>query len=255
MSKVIYSILNTIQASAADVDLALGEITVTGFSEKLRYLRCIGADKIAYSAGVLSVKTVAIGLTPKANATYKVVVSTSKNNNKREYVVLTGATAPSAAVLAASLQAKIAAELTENAIVTATVSTSTLTLTLASLVNGDFNVSVFENGAAAASITYGVTTAFVEPSGTPDVVEAITNAEDGSANGLIKSTATYTTYKFRSLEPNRHDNVSGAFINFQTDWYLFLDTSATHYAALVTAVDAIIAGTATEADYLGIPAL
>lgn len=248
------TVLNTIQATAADVDLATGVITMTGLPDlPMKDLRKY--SKRAYTAGVASVKTVNVGagVSLVAGAEYTLEVKALGSGEVRKYYAFAE---PDAALtaneLAAELNTRIGQELAENRIVTSTVSGSTLTLTLADLADGDFDVTLTERS-APQNPTLTVTTPFTAPAGTPALVSGATGFVTGAANGQVASAGEYTTYEILMHEPKPHNEVQGQNVGFTKRVLIALEENAANFAALETALDAILDGTATAADYNGIP--
>jgi hypothetical protein len=248
------TVLNTIQATAADVDLATGIITMTGLQDlPMKDLR--NYTKRAYTAGVASVKTVNVGagVSLVAGAEYTLEVRALGTGRVRKYYVFAEAdTALTANQLAAALNTQIGLELAQNRIVTSSVSTSTLTLTLSDLADGDFDIALTERS-APQNPTLTTTTAYVAPAGTSTLVQQATGFATGTANGQVTGGAEYTTYEILMHEPKNHNEVQGANVGFNRRVLIALNENATNFAALETALDAILEGTATAADYNGIP--
>lgn len=248
------TVLNVIQATAADVDLATGVISMTGLPDlPMKDLRKY--TKLAYTAGVASVKTVNVGagVSLVAGAEYTLEVRALKTGRVRKYYAFAEAdTALTANQLAAALNTQIGAELAANRIVSSTVSTSTLTLTLSNLADGDFDIVLTERS-APQNPTLTTTTAFVAPAGTAALVSEATGFPTGAANGQVASAGEYTTYEILMHEPKPHNEVQGQNVGFTKRVLIALEENATNFAALETALDAILEGTATAADYHGIP--
>ena len=104
---------------------------------------------------------------------------------------------------------------------------------------GDFTV------VAPSGVGESVGTAFVAPSGTPAIVEALAPSQSSAS-------ATYTTWTIVYNRNSRHYSVGGAYVQNTVSVDVFADSTATNYAAFVVEIDKILAGTHTPvADYLG----
>lgn len=245
-------VLNTILATAGDLSLAGGKMDVTNLGEAIKIADGVSSTKTAYAAGTLSIKSYNMtGATIADNAIYRLTVSVAKANTVsgtgsseadqinavREYTVSTeaGATATKLKLL---FEARINAD--PQATVTAAGSTSTLELTLKELGGGDFSV------VAPSGVGESVGAAFVAPAGTPAIVEACAPSQSSP-------TATYTTWTIVYNRNSRHYAVGGAYVQNTVYVDIFADSTATNYAAFVTEIDKILAGTHTPVgDYLGI---
>jgi hypothetical protein len=245
-------VLNTILATAGDLSLAGGKMDVTNLGEAIKIADGVSSTKTAYAAGTPSIKSYNMtGATIADNAIYRLTVSVAKANTVsgtgsaeadqinavREYTVSTeaGATATKLKLL---FEARINAD--PQATVTAAGSTTNLELTLKKIDGGDFTV------VAPSGVGESVGTAFVAPAGTPAIVEACAPSQSSP-------TATYTTWTIVYNRNSRHYAVGGAYVQNTVYVDIFADSGATNYAAFVTEIDKILAGTHTPAsDYLGI---
>lgn len=250
------AVLNTIQAAAADILLSGGRLSLNDGSvdilEEIKLSDGEGFLKIAYAVGTASVKDedFAGGITLAAESQYRVATVVDGRTDFsgggqeanqlisiREYVVWTGTVAPTAASLAQLFMDKI--NLDPQKTVTATVVADKLRLTLDDVTEGDFRTEV------EAGVTSTVVTPFVEPAGTPAIVEALAPLQSSP-------TATYTTWKIDYKHYYKHAGVSGMEARKGEYVYIFADAGAANYAAFETELDAVLAGTHTPtADYLG----
>jgi hypothetical protein len=120
-----YVILNVIAATAGDVDVAAGVMTLADLAKKIRLTNCKKVTKKAYAAGTASNKTYALtGITLAASTNYKLIVKcpklkadNSKNqednsdeNGVRTYNWVSGASAPTAEQVATALDALVTAD-------------------------------------------------------------------------------------------------------------------------------------------------
>jgi len=240
------TILTAIAGSAADVALAAGVVSITGLVPFV-WKDVVRVLKKSYSAGVLSEKTYALGdLTMLANTRYEMVVSFRGDRSKedRKYIVWSTDTAFTAATLVDALVAAVNAD-TEGD-VTAVDDTNNIQLTLDALTNGDFAVR-FRRGEVFEDVGETIDTAFVATQGTPTLV----TEETGIA---VDSAAQYTRYEVETMIPHRTQTVNGSLVQRSVTYGIYLnEVDATDFAAFVVAMDAIIAGTATAATYLGKP--
>ncbi len=248
------AVLNSVAALAADVSLAGNKISLTNLSLDYDLDQIDNVEYTAYSAGVASKKDIDFtSVTLLANYQYRVAVKVpgkiafnggGQEANQlipiREYVVSTGSSAPTATQLAALFIARINADLGAD-VSAAAVAGDIMRLTLTNdLDQGDFFTEQ-PDGATTA-----VNTAFVAPSGTPEIVEAL-------APGQSSATAQYGTYRVDFRQKRRHNGVSGGLTEFPEFFYIFINTVDGDAAALITEIDAIFDGSHTPvADYLGV---
>lgn len=254
-------VLNTIAALAANVDLTGGKISFLNASgallaDKIRLTDGTAYSKTAYAAGTASVKTVTLtGITLAANTIYRMTVRIDgridfasgggKESNAlfvtREYDVSSGTAVPTANEIEDLFTARINGDAAAG-VTASSGGAGVLTLTLDSVVYGDFFVDSYPTGAVVAT-----TTPYVAPSGTPAIVDEFVTP------GTTSATANYTTWKISFNRPFRSGAISGSIVAQPEFVYIFADDNAANYAAFATEVDAILAGTHTPvADYLGI---
>lgn len=247
-NRVDVGVLNTIAAAAADITLASGVLSVTNLSTSVRLTDALvgGFTATAYAAGTLSVKNIdTTAITLAANTQYvldlKVACPASPESDSRQYIVWSGAAAPTAASLRDDFIARINADAGRKVNAASGAGTS-IDLTLISLDEGDFTLGA----ASHPDIALTTVTPYVEPAGTPAIVEAV-------APGQSSPTATYTTYDISLRQYQRNAGVSGAWVSQEVMVTLYADAGATNYGAFNTELLAVAAGTHTpETDYLGI---
>jgi hypothetical protein len=240
-----YSILEAVQASAADVTFSAGVVTITGLTPFVwgNVDRC---RKKSYSAGVASDKSYDLdpGLSKLANTEYSLRVVIPEYSD-RTYYTWSGDTAPTAAELVDAFVAKINAD--ENGVVTATDAGDDIQLVMDTVGNGDFRVEVSRSGIIEA-VAETVNTAYTAPQGTP----ALAASETGASG--VSDAAQFTRYEIDTKLPMRTDRVNGNEVLRPVTYALYInEVDATDATALIAALDAIIAGTDTAAKYLGKP--
>jgi len=244
---------------AANTDLTGGKFTVLDNAgvELLTRIRTTDGtsfSKAAYSAGVASEKDYDLtGISLLANSQYRLTVAIDgrvdfssgggKETNAlfitREYVVSTGTSVPTADDIKDLFIERI--NLDQFAGVTASSGgVGILTLVLDSVSFGDFEVE------APVGAVEAIIVAYVAPSGTPSIVEALAPTKSSP-------TANYTTWKISYDRPFRSGAVSGSIVKQPEFVYIFADALAANYAAFETALDDILDGSHLPvADYLGI---
>lgn len=251
-------VLNTIQAVAADIVLSGGKLQFNdGTNDLLRdpviLTDAVASQKIAYAAGTASVKTYDLtAVTLTASTAYRLAVvidgridfasGAGKEADElipiREYIVWFDS-APTADALKAAFIARINGD-AQAAVTASSGGVGKVTLTLDSVVHGDFRVE------SPAGTVETVGTAYVAPAGTPAIVEAL-------APNASSATANYTTWRIDFDQRRHHNAVNGGQAMFREFIYVFADATAANYAAFETELDAVIAGSHTPvADYLGI---
>lgn len=258
-------VLNTIQAAAADVVLASGKLQLNDgandlLSEALRLTDGIKVVKTAYAAGTAQISTIDVSAVALlANSQYRISVEFSRligfntvqviadggraeSNDLvpiREYVVTSGASAPTANELRDLFIARINGDAGKR-VTAASGGAGTVQLTQDVLADGAFTMTA-PSGAAIATGT-----PYVAPAGTPAIVEAVAPTKSSP-------TANYTTWTVDFRDFRRSNVVSGGSIFFPEFVSVYADSLAANYAAFATELDAVFAGTHTPAsDYLGI---
>ena len=248
------AVLNSVAAAAADVSLSGNKISLTNLSKEYNLDQIYNVAYAAYAAGTPSKKDIDFtACTLLANSQYRVAVIVpgkiafhggGQEANQlipiREYVIYTGSVAPTASELRDLFLDRINSDLGADVSGVA-VAGDILRLTLTNDLNqGDFNLE-YPSGATTA-----VNTAFVAPSGTPEIVEALAPGESSAA-------AQYATYTVSFYEKRRHNGVSGGLVEFPEDIKFFINTVDADAAALIAEIDAIFDGSHTPvADYLGV---
>lgn len=248
------AVLNTIQAAAADIVFGSNIFQLNdGTDDLLSDDGIIGRDwrsflATAYSAGVLSDKDYDFtAATLTANTAYSIRIAVASlttanalDANPRVYKVNSGTAAPTAA----QLRDLFITEINQDGgrkVDASTGGGNLLTLILRELDEGDFTTVVSDAG-----VTEAVSTAFVEPAGTPDIVEAV-------APTFSSATAQYTTYDVTFRNYVRNGAISGGFTHQEVVTKVFADTLAANYAAFNTEILAVFGGTHTPvANYLGV---
>lgn len=247
-------VLDTIQASAADLILSKGTLSVKGLATAIpmRDVFKMGFTKYAYAAGTAKVGLITIG-SIAANTAYTVQITTyytqgiplssaaEKYTETKSYVVYTGAST-TATQAATQLAALINAD--TSSFVTATPSTNTV-----SIAGGDANATFVITVSDTSIFVVTTTTPYVQPQGTYAIVSKVNpNALSGS---------TYATYIWtiktpipgKSLNSQGNDELVGEVI-------IYANEAATNFAAFNTEMLAIQAGThSPSADYLGVNAV
>lgn len=246
---VSVSVLNTIQAVAADITFGPGgAFTVTDLGEVIKLGDGEAFAATAFAAGTASVKEynlAAVSLT--AETVYTMIVNVDHPENpepdeslNRSYTVSSGTTVPTADELRDLFIARINLD-TNRKVEPASGGAGIVELTLNDIDIGDFNVPTSPAGTVEA-----VTTPFVAKAGTPAQVELL-------APGQSSATATYKEYELQYRRFARNNAISGAFTHQLERVLIFADTGATNFAAFDTEMLAIMAGTHTPvADYLGV---
>lgn len=246
------TVLDNVQALAADITFSGGKLSVTGLGETIKLTDGIAYSYDAYAAGTASVKEYDLtGVSLLANSQYRLAVIVDcqvdfhgggKEANElipiREYVVWTGTVAPTADELRDLFIERI--NLDPDGRVTAAIGGAGIVeLTLDSVEEGDFRVE------SPAGTVETVTTPFVEPQGTPAVVEA--------NGGVANPAGQYNTYTITFGKERRQAFVNGGFVSFPEDVKIYFESTDGDAGAFKTALDAILDGTHTPtSDYLGI---
>lgn len=249
-----FTILNTIQALAADTALANGNMTITGIGANMK-VSDAKFKKTAYSAGVASVKNYLLtGVVLSDTTIYELVIKCPKVGLEKRYLwVPEAGSTVNADALRDAFHALVAAD--SGALVSSVNSEANdFQFTLLDVDNGDFHAYLYAGNAVQAP-TLTVVTAYTAPSGTAEIVRALTNKDTGTANQEVVAGGEYTTYEIVVQTPTENGLILGNKAITENRYMIFLEEGAANFAALVTAIDATLGGTSTAADYLGATAL
>lgn len=244
---------------AGDAVLANGQLSVlnadTTVGLKFKVTDGLSYTKTAYSAGVLSVKTVEFSAVsmiadnlyslsislPNRQAFYGGGVEANQLIAIRTYTVGVDST-PTTTELKNAFVAKIQNDLYSGVTVASTGAT-TMSITMTDVNSGDTVVDL----PTGATISTG--TAYVAPSGTEDEVKLYV------ASSLVAAGGEYTKYVITYRKGVRHNVLSGLQAIKEETAIAFIEENAAGFAAFETALDAMLDGSHTPvADYLGIPA-
>ena len=251
-------VLNTIQAAAADLIFSGGKLKLNDgtndLSEDVKLTDATQFVATAYAAGTPSVKDYDFaGVALLANSQYRFAVIIPEFANVagnvsaeadelipiREYVFWTGSAVPTANDIRDGFIQQIA--LDPNAKVTpSSGGAGVMTLALNDVNDCDFDVEV------PAGTIETVITPYVEPAGTPAIVEALAPTKSSAG-------AQYKTYELAYEALSKNGLISGGKVFFPETLVVFADTLAANFAAFDTEMLAITGGTHTPvADYLGV---
>lgn len=244
---------------ANDIVLANGTMTmtdtVTGGTLAFKIVDGIKRKKTSYTAGTANVKTVEFsGGSFTANSTYSLTVAVPYLVNffgggKETKAVYTSFTktisvdgTPTAAEAATAFAAAINADATIP-VTAAVVSSTQVTLTADSANGGSLEVSTSVSGATITD-----STPWVSPAGSSAIVLSNT------LPSLVLAGSQYTTYEFVVRELVPQNAVQGMNAVKKQKIVVYVNEGAAAFAASITKIDAVIGGTSTAANYLGIPA-
>lgn len=249
---IALTVLDAVQAAAADITFSGNNLTVTGLGREIALEDAYFSSYDAYAAGTASVKEYDFAAaTLAADLTYRFAVIVdchvafhgggAEANELipiREYVVSSGSVAPTADELKDLFIERI--NLDSGATVTAASGgVGVLELTLDSVDEGDFRAEY------PAGTVPTVTTPYVAPAGTPAIVEA--------DRGIANPAGAYNTYTISFNDKRRHNGVTGGLVEYPEDVKIYFESTDGDSAAFIVAMDAILDGTHTPvADYLGV---
>jgi hypothetical protein len=249
-------VLNT--PTATDATLETGLLTLLNeqgtTALKVKISDIVGWQKTAYSAGVAHIANVALAsFTPVANNLYALSVEIPNVVNPeskalgivRTYTVSADGT-PTAAELTSAFVARINLDTTTTGVTATVVSTTNVRLTASSVTMGRLLVKTAMVGAVVSD-----TTAYVAPVGTPDEV----NQYIPQTSPIVTNGNEYTRYRlvYRKLIP-LHSNQGTKTVK-DVETVVYAEENAADFSDFTDALDAILDGTATAADYLGAPSL
>lgn len=252
------AVLNSYASS--NVSLAGGKMSiptatgVIGWGDSLRTALGVSYTKTAYTAGTAGVWTATFPTTPTPSTSYFVTVffpnavtlptggqETNALFYTKTYEIYTDPSGETGTTLAAKFEAKILLDLNRKVTPSAAGAVLTLTQTATSLANLDGLATV----TASSDVSVANTTPQVLPSGSDEIVDMI--AGSGVATGT-----QYTTYDIVTFHPTTNPIVNGQYALAKTRFVIFLNEADGDLAATVTVIDAILGGTSTAANYLGI---
>ena len=249
-------VLNT--PDTADAVLAKGVLTVKDEAGvdalKVKISDCLGAKKEAYAAGTahkVDVDVTNVAVADNEMYSLMVVVPNLVNpesgvvHTVRTFIVSTDATAT-----VTELQASFVAEINKTTAQTGLSATAeagdVVRIAAASADMGKLLVSTTMTGATIAD-----NVAYVDPVGTASEV----NEYLLPGSTIVTAGKEYTRYTLKKRDMIRHNGVGGMKAVVETVVLIYAEKNAANYANFATAIDGIIAGTATAANYLGVPAL
>jgi hypothetical protein len=249
--------------TATPVTLAGGKVSLPnatgtiGWGSSFRTALGVDYTKTAYTAGTAGVWDVTFPTTPRASSNYFLTISfpnapafptggqeTNALINVRTYTVYTAPSGETGTTLAQKFEDQIDADAAlgyGKCTASNAGAVLTVTQTAASLAALDGLADL----TASSDVTVAATTPQVLPAGTAEIVNMIAGA--GVATG-----SQYTTYDITVLQPTINPIVNGAYALKQGRFVAFLNEADGDLAAATTLIDAILAGTSTAANYLGI---
>lgn len=246
------TVLDAVQALAADISFSGGKLEVTGLGEIIELNDAFYSEYAAYNAGVPSIKEYDLtGVSLLANSQYRFAVIVDgqvdfngggKEANElipiREYVIYTGTSAPTAAELVDLIVERISQD-PEARVSAVNAGAGVMELTLLSVEEGDFRTE------SPAGTVESITTPFVAPAGTPALVT--------EAGGTPNPSGQYNTYTISFYDKRRNNAVSGGLVEFPEDVKIFFESTDADAGDFITEMDAILGGTHTPvSDYLGV---
>ncbi len=223
-------VLNTILANAQDISVINNVFSVTGLGENIK-LEDIGSiSKIAFAAGTAAVKEIDTPTTPAASFGYSVKIfqagDAGATNNAKTAVVWSATTGETEASLTNKLVTQI--NLTFADLVTADNNSDNvrLTQTSTSLAGGDILV---ETNVGAVSVT----TPFVAPAGTPEIVAALNL-------GTVSQTAQYVEWRVFFDNRIKEGFLYGGKRVFKNEFVsVFVDQLASNFSTFESTMDGI----------------
>lgn len=237
------SVLNTVQAAAADVSFAAGEITITGLPP-FRYKDVVGYVSTAAAVGTLQIDTITFtAFTPVIGQAYKIKlrpnlirIGVAEIPIGQTEVYITVATT----VTANDLSQQFADAITNNtqSKVTAVNAAGVITVT-----QKDFTIDGFSVPEVPGLVVVATTTPFVKPAGSQTEVE-------GAVDSSVSVDAT-TFQKYEIELHRRKEFDSAGDVSAQRLLAIvYVDDTDGNFAALDTELDAVFDGTHTPAtDY------
>lgn len=224
------AVLNTIQASAADVDVTKGLIGLAPSAadnmEAIPHKDIISWVNTPYAAGTgATLKWEFSGVALVGGIQYSVVIT--QGGVSKTYSVIQATAWASTAALVLALAAKI--NLDGNAAVVATQSTTRLVLTQTTATVPTGAISTTNNQGATVYATGAV--AYIAPAGTPAEVDAVKAGSSVVAGAYTKHSIVWN--KLVS-----HNAVSGLKVYREVESRIYSDQGATNFTAYEAEMDA-----------------
>lgn len=238
MNKPIEIILNTITATAADLNVASGVVTISDYD--FPWKKLFDADKQLSVAGTAGIVTAVPG-TLAANTEYAFFLTQVVGEERiTERISWTsGSTAPTgAAVVCDQWRLVVLAHVNAGRLKITVPAAGAVTLILPASSVAYFDLSA-SNGPAPA--TASATTPGVAPQnlGSDLLADGIVDSFDGD---LPLATSVYTSYEFTLMLPQGSGGFNEQTSDQEQSLVVYLDQGATNYANLVTDMDHLIAG-------------
>ena len=254
-----FTVLNVIQAAAADVTMAQGNVTVTNLGRAIKLSDGISYTVSPYAAGTAAEWDATFPAVPVPSTSYFVTLELpnhlafpngGQNSNQlsriRTYTVYTATSGETGTTLANKFEALINADLWDGVIrFTSSNAGAVLTITQAAAsVTALDGIPVVT---ATSTVTLNNTTAGVFPSGTPSQLIAA-----GVPTVSVSPTAEYSTYDLVLRYTTTRGVANGARAFIEARAVIYADELAANFAAFDTKLVSILDGSyATTAEFLG----
>lgn len=253
------TVLTAVQAGAADVTMAQGNVTVTGLGKAIKLSDGIDYTITNYAAGTAFVKRADFTTSTLAASTpYSLSIEfpdalafpnggqeANQLSRIRTYSLYSGTSAPTATALAEQFRDLINADIYSKVTATAALGVLTMTQKATSLANFDGD-SVIDLGGTQGA-TASTPTPYVAPAGTPTVLE-----REGVPVSLISAAGTYRKYDLTLRYPTTNGVANGAKGFVEARAVIYANEADGDFAAFNTKLTTILDGTyATVAEFLG----
>lgn len=254
-----FTVLNTIQAAAADVTLAQGNLSVTDLGRAIKLSDGISYTVSPYAVGTAAEWDATFPAVPVPSTSYFVTLELpnhlafpngGQNSNQlsriRTYTVYTATSGETGTTLANKFEALINADLWDGVIrFTSSNAGAVLTITQAAAsVTALDGIPVVT---ATSTVTLSNTTPGVFPSGTPSQLIAA-----GVPTVSVSQTAEYSTYDLVLRYTTTRGVANGARAFIEARAVIYADELAANFAAFDTEIIFVLDGSHTPvADFLG----
>ena len=233
MNKDINIVLNTIAASAADLDVAGGIVTIDDYS--FPWKKLFSAEKKAAVTAAGAAITLAPS-SPSAGLEYRVIIRQFVADEEKVIsVVYTAITGDTPTTVCNNLRTLISAFVSAGSLDVTPSGTTTCIITSSATnpvisVGGLLNLSASAPTAGTAGVNEGATLAG----------EGVVDSFDGDLP-LVGS--EYTSYELSLKLPKGYGGFNGQTSDQEIKLNLYLDEAATNFAALEGDIDALLDGT------------
>jgi hypothetical protein len=258
-----FTVLNTIQAAAADITLAQGNLSVTDLGRAIKLSDGISYTVSPYAVGTAAEWQATFPATPVPSTSYFITLELpnhlafpngGQNSNQlsriRTYTVYTATSGETGTTLADKFEALINADLWDGVIRFTSTNQTTPASNILAITQAAASVTALDGipvVTATSTVTLNNTIPGVFPSGTPSQLIAA-----GIPTVSVSQTAEYSTYDLVLRYTTTRGVANGARAFIEARAVIYADELQGDFAAFDTEIISILDGSHTPvADFLG----